>query len=143
MRAALKVEQIREDLGKVGDVIAAQVEEAMRGRRLRLDTTQAEKKVAVSRAALKLERELKKQIAALAAQLDDTRRALRLQPENVRHVVEVGLELAGHAPLKPVTLSIPQRADAPPKTRSRPISFRRCRGAGRSARKGSNTRTPR
>lgn len=33
MRAALKVETIREDLGKVGPVIAAQVEEAMLGKR--------------------------------------------------------------------------------------------------------------
>src|SRR5690606_30950367 len=32
-RAALKVETIREDLGKVGPVIAGQVEEAMLGRR--------------------------------------------------------------------------------------------------------------
>ncbi len=35
MRAALKVETIREDLGKVGPVIASQVEEAMLGRRTR------------------------------------------------------------------------------------------------------------
>jgi superfamily II DNA or RNA helicase len=115
-RAALKVEQIREDLGSVGDVIAAQVEEAMRGRRLRLDTAVAEKKVSASRAALKLERELKKQIHALAAQLDETRRALRVQPDNVRHVVEVGLELAGHPPLQPTTLEIPQDDPSPPKT---------------------------
>ena len=43
MRAVLKVETIREDLGKVGPVIAAQVEEAMLGRRKTLDTQQAEK----------------------------------------------------------------------------------------------------
>ncbi len=42
MRAALKIETIREDLGKVGLVIASQVEEAMLGRRTRLDTTRAE-----------------------------------------------------------------------------------------------------
>jgi hypothetical protein len=35
MRAALKVETIREDLGKVGPVIASQVEEAMLGRHRR------------------------------------------------------------------------------------------------------------
>ena len=38
MRAVRKVEAIREDLGKVGPVIAEQVEEAMLGRRSRLDT---------------------------------------------------------------------------------------------------------
>ena len=34
MRAVRKVEAIREDLGKVGPVIAEQVEEAMLGRRI-------------------------------------------------------------------------------------------------------------
>jgi superfamily II DNA or RNA helicase len=38
MRAVRKVDAIREDLGKVGPVIAEQVEEAMMGRRSRLDT---------------------------------------------------------------------------------------------------------
>src|SRR5688572_21654974 len=42
MRAVLKVETIREDLGKVGPVIAQQVEEAMLGKRNRLDTKTAE-----------------------------------------------------------------------------------------------------
>ena len=43
MRAAMKVNTIREDLGKVGPVIAQQVEEAMLGRRTRLDTERAER----------------------------------------------------------------------------------------------------
>lgn len=42
MPAALKVETIREDLGKVGPVIANQVEEAMLGHRAQLDTTRVE-----------------------------------------------------------------------------------------------------
>ena len=42
-RAARKVQQIREDLGKVGPVIAEQVEEAMLGKRRRLDTSRAER----------------------------------------------------------------------------------------------------
>ena len=37
MRVALKIETIREDLGKVGTVIAEQVEEAMLGRRTTLE----------------------------------------------------------------------------------------------------------
>lgn len=41
MRVVQKVEQIREDLGKVGPVIAVQVEEAMLGRRTRLNTGKA------------------------------------------------------------------------------------------------------
>src|SRR4029077_1336955 len=41
MRAVRKVESIREDLGKVGPVIAEQVEEAMLGHRSRLGTKPA------------------------------------------------------------------------------------------------------
>src|SRR5258708_33393596 len=40
--AVEKIEQIREDLGSVGPVIAQQVEEAMLGRRVTLDTRSAE-----------------------------------------------------------------------------------------------------
>src|SRR5215470_878256 len=65
VRAMHKVESIREDLGKVGPVIAQQVEEAMLGRRRRLDTTTAEEKAAPLRSLLKFERKLKEQIEQL------------------------------------------------------------------------------
>jgi hypothetical protein len=60
MQAVRKVEQIREDLGKVGPVIAAQVEEAMLGRRAQLDTAMAEQEAGAARKQLKFERELEK-----------------------------------------------------------------------------------
>jgi SNF2 family DNA or RNA helicase len=66
MRAALKIETIREDLGKVGPVIAAQVEEAMLGRRSRLDTTRAEQEAEPARRMLKFERKLREQLERLA-----------------------------------------------------------------------------
>ena len=44
MRASLKVDSIREDLGKVGPVIASQVEDAMLGRRKDLDISKVTKK---------------------------------------------------------------------------------------------------
>ncbi len=59
MRACEKVEQIREDLGKVGPVIAHQVEEAMLGRRTRLDTDRAERDAEPVRKMLKFERDLR------------------------------------------------------------------------------------
>ena len=102
MRAALKVETIREDLGKVGPVIAAQVEEAMLGRRNRLDTTRAELEAEPARRMLKFERKLREQLEKLAAQLHDTQRELDLTPDHVENVVRVGLELAGQPPLIPV-----------------------------------------
>ena len=101
MRAVRKVEAIREDLGKVGPVIADQVSDAMLGRRSRLDTKQAEGEVEPVRRMLKFERDLAKQIKQLMDQLQQTKHELRLSAENIQQVVEVGLELAGQPPLIP------------------------------------------
>lgn len=101
LRAALKVETIREDLGKVGPVIADQVEEAMLGRRQRLDTARAELESGPVRAMLKFERSLREQLQKMANQLHETERELRLSPDNIRNVVETGLALAGQPALRP------------------------------------------
>lgn len=102
MRAALKVNHIREDLGKVGPVIASQVEEAMLGVRTSLDTTQAERESEAVRRLLKFERKVREQIEKLKEQLDETRTNLRLDPQNIESVVKIGLELATQPPLQPV-----------------------------------------
>jgi len=102
MRAAEKVNQIREDLGKVGPVIAQQVEEAMLGKRTHLDTRTSEEQSEPIRRLLKAERDVQDQIRKLQAQLEEIKTELRLSPENVKHVVDVGLELAGQPPLEPV-----------------------------------------
>lgn len=104
MRAALKVNTIREDLGKVGPVIATQVEEAMLGRHTRLDTTRAEQDAEPVRRMLKFERKLREQLEKLAAQLHETQHELNLTPEHIENVVHVGLELAGQPALVPVAL---------------------------------------
>jgi hypothetical protein len=102
MRAALKVDTIREDLGKVGPVIASQVEEAMLGHPAELNTDLAEREAGAVRSLLRLERQLREQIEALHAQLQETRRELKLSPENIEHVVRVGLEVADQPPLQEV-----------------------------------------
>jgi len=104
MRAALKVETIREDLGKVGPVIATQVEEAMLGKRSRLDTSRAEQDAEPVRRMLKFERKLREQLEKLAAQLHETQHDLNLTPEHIENVVHVGLQLAGQPPLMPVEI---------------------------------------
>ena len=100
MIAALKVDQIREDLGKVGPVIAEQVEAAMLGRGRQLYTDEAERSAEPIRRQLKFERNLREQIDKLHDQLVESRHALRLSPENVQAVVEIALELAGQPPLQ-------------------------------------------
>ena len=107
MRAVRKVESIREDLGKVGPVIAEQVEDAMLGRRRRLETHVAEEKAAPLRSLLKFERKLKEQIARLHDQLQESKYELHLTPEHVQAVVETALELAEQPPLIRMTLKTP------------------------------------
>jgi superfamily II DNA or RNA helicase len=104
MRAAIKVNAIREDLGKVGPVIAQQVEEAMLGKRTKLDTQTAEKQNEPVRQMLRLERKVRDQIARLREQLQESKTELRINPDNLRAVVDVGLELARQPALKPVPL---------------------------------------
>lgn len=101
MIVARKIERIREDLGKVGPVIAEQVEEAMLGRRTALHTEDAEREAQPIRKMLRFERDLHKQVQALMEQYRETRRELRLSPENIQHVVQVALQLAGQPALIP------------------------------------------
>lgn len=100
MRTVVKVERIRQDLGRVGPVIAQQVEEAMLGRRRALDTRAAEAQAAAARKVLKVERRIRAQIERLHERLLESRRRLELTPESVRAVVETGLELAGQPSLR-------------------------------------------
>lgn len=102
MRAALKVNNIREDLGKVGPVIASQVEEAMLGYRSVLDTSNAENESESVRRMLKFERKVREEIDKLREQLQETRQHLRLTPDNIEMVVKVGLEIAQQPALIPV-----------------------------------------
>jgi hypothetical protein len=100
-RAVKKVDQIREDLGKVGPVIAEQVEEALvAGVRTRLDTRHAEGGEREDRKVLRFKRNLEEDVARLREQLQATRRELDLTPEAVEDVVQAGLALAGQFPIQ-------------------------------------------
>lgn len=103
-RAVKKVEQIREDLGKVGPVIALQVEEAMLGKHRRLDTAQAERDNEPVRRMLKFERDLRAQIARHMEQLQETRQNMDFSPENTKIIVKTALGLAGQRGLIPTKL---------------------------------------
>lgn len=101
MRAALKVNTIREDLGKVGPVIAEQVQEAMLGHRTELNTSRAETEAGSVRRTLKFERNLHQQVVRLKERLDESKRELHLSPENVQAVVETALKLTAKPALIP------------------------------------------
>ncbi len=101
-RIVRKVDEIRADLGKVGPVIADQIESAMLGKRKALDTGVAERAAVPVREQLRLRQDLAKRIAELHDELAHSRRTLHVFPENVRAVVDTALELAGQPPLRPV-----------------------------------------
>jgi len=103
-RAAAKVESIREDLGKVGPVIAEQVSEAMFGHRTELNTEKSEEASRPLRELLKLQRKLDEDIRGFRARLEETRQEMRFTPENIESIVSIGLELAEQMPLSPRTL---------------------------------------
>lgn len=103
-RTAKKVQQIREDLGKVGPVIAEQVEEAMLGKRRRLDTARAERENEPVKRLLRFEQNIRELSRRHAEQLDETRRDLHLTPGNVEAVVHIALELARQPSLIPAAL---------------------------------------
>ncbi|PKN66275.1 MAG: helicase [Deltaproteobacteria bacterium HGW-Deltaproteobacteria-15] len=105
MRAVLKVDTIREDLGSVGPVIAKQIEEAMLGRRTDMDTASAEAKASKARRFVAAERKLQERISRLHERLLEAKKDFHLAPENVLRAVTVALELAEKSPLKQVSLS--------------------------------------
>jgi superfamily II DNA or RNA helicase len=101
MRAVLKIDTIREDLGSVGPVIARQIEEAMLGRRSGLDTASAEAKAAKARKFVTAEKRLQERIARLHERLMEAKNDFHLSPEHISRAVEVALDLAEKPSLKP------------------------------------------
>jgi superfamily II DNA or RNA helicase len=104
MRAAREVDAKRELLGRVAPVLARQVEEAMLGTRSRLDLARAEEVARRESQSLRVERNVQEKVARLHAKLIESRQALRLEPENVRLVVETALDLGNLPPLEPAEL---------------------------------------
>lgn len=102
MRAVVKVDAIREDLGSVGPVIAHQIQEAMSGGTARLDTRDAEEKAAKARRLVASERLLQEKVAKLHQRLVETRNDFHLSPERIVAAVQVAMQLAGKPPLRPI-----------------------------------------
>lgn len=105
MRAVLKIDTIREDLGSVGPVIASQIEEAMLGQRISLDTISAgrEKKAAKAKNFIAAEKRLQERIAKLHERLLEAKRRFHLAPDHIARAVKIALELAEKPPLQTVS----------------------------------------
>jgi superfamily II DNA or RNA helicase len=97
--AAKKVEQIREDLGSAGEVIAAQVEQKMLGRRTDWQHAAIEIASRAKRAEFKINRDLARSLQKLTDTLAESRTDLNLSPQTVERVVQTALRLAHHKDL--------------------------------------------
>ncbi len=105
MAAAKKVESIRQDLGSVGSVIAQQIEEAMIGKRISLDTRNIETQATETRKRLPTEKRIRERVERLHQRLLESVEAFRLSPENVANAVKVALEIANQPALRPIRFS--------------------------------------
>jgi superfamily II DNA or RNA helicase len=99
-RVVRKVEQIRDDLGSAGPVIATQVEEVMLGRRGGLD----ERRFGDNRELRRLLRQrlsMRERLVRLRTELEQSRETLHLHPDRVERVVHTALRLARQPELIP------------------------------------------
>ena len=103
MRAAIKIDTIREDLGSVGPVIARQIEDAMLGNGSILDTHSVEEKRKRARKLVAAEKALQERIVKLHEHLNDSRSDFHLAPENIVNAVQVALNIAGKPGLTAVS----------------------------------------
>lgn len=124
-----KVDTIREDLGSAGDVIAAQVEERMLGKRKRVDDDAIDRAAPRGRLAV-IDRDIRERIQRLREQLDLSVTELHVGPENVERVVATALKLADQPAL--IEASVP-RADG---TSPRVFELPRLTGSWARAREG-------
>ncbi|WFE24391.1 DISARM system SNF2-like helicase DrmD [Solwaraspora sp. WMMD937] len=106
--AVEKVEAIRTDLGSAGEVIATQVEQKMTGKRTDWRATDAEIGRRASRARLRYERDLARELQRLTEKLHASRTQLNLTPATVERVVRTALRLAHRRDL----IAAPTPADA-------------------------------
>jgi superfamily II DNA or RNA helicase len=97
-RVAFKVEQIRDDLGSVGAVLADQVGDAMLGRRAAIDDFEIDRaRSKPSTQVLQVERRLRETLARCHERLQASIEEFGLSPDRVERVVTTALELA-HQP---------------------------------------------
>jgi hypothetical protein len=105
LRIARKVDDIREDLGRVGTVLAKHIQAAMLGESGSAeDLDQALEKARPADPGtqlLQFDQDLEARLRELREQLAATCKQLSLTPDRIRNVVEVGLDLAHHPPLIP------------------------------------------
>jgi superfamily II DNA or RNA helicase len=104
IRALIKLEAMREDMGSVNPVIAPQMAGLIEGTRRELDTREAEARSAKAKRYVRAERQLKQRIEKLHERLQETEKDFHLTHERICAAVKTGLALEKRPPLKSVEL---------------------------------------
>lgn len=104
IRALVKLEAMREDMGSVNPVIAPQMADLVEGTRRELDTREAEARAAKAKRYVRAEREIRDRIEKLHERLLETQKDFHLTPERIYAAVKTGLALDKRPALKPVEL---------------------------------------
>ena len=104
LRAAMKVEAIREDLGSVGSVLSEQIQSAMINHTSRLDADVQKARRERAQKMLAIEKNYKARIALLHKKLDESKEEGHWSAKNIKSAVDVALRLAGKPALMPVDL---------------------------------------
>lgn len=97
-QAVEKVEQMRTDLGSVGDVIASSIETSMLGRHVELGEFKSTREKV--REELRADVLTQERIEQLREELKTAREVWSLTPENLYDVLEQALEMTGHPGLE-------------------------------------------
>jgi superfamily II DNA or RNA helicase len=105
IRALVKLEAMREDMGSVNPVIAPQMAGLIEGTRRELDTREAEARAAKTKRYIRADRQLKERIEKLHERLHETQRDFHLTPERICAAVKTGLALEKRPSLQPIEFS--------------------------------------
>lgn len=104
MRAVIKIDAIREDLGSVGPVIAQQIEDAMLGKLSSFNVADSEKKAIKAKKYVVSENRLREKITKFHDKLMEAKTDFHLSSDHIYRAVKTALELAEKPSLKPAVL---------------------------------------
>lgn len=113
-----KVDTVQRELGSLGAVLLQQIETTLQDGiqpKTREDVERIGKDAKTATVDSELEdqrkdlAELRKEIDRAARRLESSRKSLEVAPESLRGVVEIGLQLAGAGPMKPLGVTSDKR----------------------------------
>ena len=104
IRALVKLEAMRQDMGSVNPVIAPQMAELIEGKRTELNTKEAELRAEKARRYVRSDQNLRERTLKARERIRETEKDFHLGPEHVYAAVKTALALEKKPALKPIAL---------------------------------------